>query len=157
MLEVRGPNIRVPPAFYVGWFLVGLWVESVKRLRFVDNGESTRLLGTIGWAIALLGLLVSVSGIATFRLAGTTMFPFEPASRLVERGPYRFTRNPMYLGGAISYVGIALAMNTMWPILLLPFVIWTVARFVIREEEQYLLATFGEEYAAYQRRVRRWL
>ncbi|HMC56128.1 MAG TPA: isoprenylcysteine carboxylmethyltransferase family protein [Gemmatimonadaceae bacterium] len=156
MLEVRGPNIRVPPAFFVGGFLVGLWLESVKPTH-VASGDTTQLLAPIGWTAAALGLALSLSGIASFQSASTPMFPFAPATRLVERGPYRFTRNPMYLGNAISYAGIAIAMNVVWPLLLLPLVMWTVSRFVIREEEKYLLATFGDEYSAYRRRVRRWL
>lgn len=157
MLEVRGPNIRVPPAFFVGGFLAGLLLEAWIRIPVVHSPEATRLLANVGWLIALLGLALSLSGIATFRRAQTTMFPFEPATRLVERGPYRFTRNPMYLGGTISYIGVAAAMNVGWPLVLLPVVMWGVYRFVICEEEKYLAARFGAEYAEYCRRVRRWI
>ena len=156
VLEVRGPHIRVPPAFFVGGFLIGLWLESMHRIPFAA-GRASAGLSSIGWIVALLGLALSLSGIATFRAAHTTMFPFDPATRLVERGPYRFTRNPMYLGGAVSYMGVAVAMNVVWPVILLPLVMWAVSRFVVRPEEKYLIATFGDAYVAYQRRVRRWL
>lgn len=155
MRQRRGPNIRVPPAIFLAGFLVGLWLESVWRVRVA--GGDARMLSAIGWAVALLGLAMSLWGVFTFRNAGTTMFPFEPASRLVRHGPYRFTRNPMYLGATVSYAGVALAMNVAWPLLLLPLVLWALYVSVIREEERYLDRLFGDEYAAYKRSVRRWI
>lgn len=157
MLEVRGPKIRVPPAFFVGGFLVGLWLESLLRIRLVGASGPVSTFTSIGWIVALAGLAISLSGIATFQRAGTTMFPFAPASRLVARGPYRFTRNPMYLGAVVSYVGVAMGMNVGWPLVLLPVVVWCVYYFVIREEEKYLSATFGADYDEYRTRVRRWI
>src|SRR5213593_2407995 len=117
MQSKRGPNIRIPPAFFVGGFLVGLWLEgAVARLRLVSAPSAA--LEWIGWTIAVAGLLVSLSGIVTFRRARTTMFPFQPATQLVQSGPYRFTRNPMYVGATLTYIGIAVAMNVGWPLLL---------------------------------------
>lgn len=156
-MKPRGPKIRVPPLFFFAGFFIGLLLEaSVVRLRFAD-GRAASTIATVGWIIAIAGLLFSFWGIATFRLAGTTMFPFEPASRLVQRGPYRFTRNPMYVGGIGTYVGFAMVMNAIWPLVLLPVVIWSTFLFVVREEERYLTDTFGEEYTSYMTRVRRWL
>lgn len=158
MNEPRGPNIRVPPAFFVGGFLIGLWLEgAVARVPFASSPATARALIPIGGTIALLGLAFSLWGIATFQRAHTTMFPFEPAKALVQRGPYRFTRNPMYVGGAVSYIGIAVAMNVVWPILLLPLVLWALYHFVIRVEENYLTQRFGDAYIEYRKRVRRWL
>jgi protein-S-isoprenylcysteine O-methyltransferase Ste14 len=118
---------------------------------------SARTLSTIGWVVFWIGMIVAHSGVATFMVAGTTMFPFKPASRLVQHGPYRFTRNPMYLGLTISYLGLSLALDTAWPLILLPLMLWLLFRTVIRHEERYLTETFGEEYVAYTKRVRRWL
>jgi len=152
-----GPNIRIPPAFYVGGFLLGMWLESLVRIRIVQNEASVRTLATVGWTIAILGLAFSVWGILTFQLHHTPMFPYGKATRVVQSGPYRFTRNPMYVGGAISYIGIAIAMNMVWPIILLPLVLAGLFVFVIREEEKYLGELFGDEYASFRKRVRRWL
>jgi len=80
-----------------------------------------------------------------------------PASRMVQHGPYRYTRNPMYLGMAVSYVGFSLVVNSAWPLLLLPLALVGLYRLVIAVEERYLEATFGEEYLAYKKKVRRWL
>lgn len=71
-------------------------------------------------------------------------------------GPYRFTRNPMYLSMTMIYLGITLLTNMLWPLLLLPFVIVVLQAAVIRREEKYLKEAFGEAYEAYCNRVRRW-
>jgi protein-S-isoprenylcysteine O-methyltransferase Ste14 len=156
MMAVRGPNIRVPPLFFAVGFFVGLILEAtVKRIPLAGPLGSPTVT-TAGWVVAVLGFALSLWGILTFNLAGTTMLPFESASRLVQHGPYRFTRNPMYLGGTLTYIGIAMWMNVVWPILLLPLVLWGLYGLVIRAEEKYLAATFGDDYAAYKKRVRRW-
>lgn len=152
----RGPNIRVPPLYFIGGFLLGLLLHgAVAPIHLMRDGS--RALSVAGWVIFWLGLIVAHAGVATFWLAGTTMFPFKAASRLVQHGPYRFTRNPMYLGLTIAYVGLSLALNTAWPLLLLPILLWLLTKTVIEEEEKYLAATFGDEYVAYRKRVRRWL
>jgi protein-S-isoprenylcysteine O-methyltransferase Ste14 len=92
-----------------------------------------------------------------FRRAGTTENPFKPSTALVFDGPYRFTRNPMYLGMAAVYVGLAFVLGLMWALLFLPLVLIAVDRLVIAREEPYLERKFGEEYVAYKRRVRRWI
>lgn len=152
-----GPKIHIPPAFFVAGFLIGLWLESIVRIELVRSAAAEPALTTVGLLVAGLGLLFSLSGIFTFRRAHTPMFPYGRATRVVQTGPYAFTRNPMYVGGAVSYVGIAIAMNVVWPIILLPLVLWALYAFVIRMEEQYLGELFGEEYAAYRARVRRWI
>jgi len=76
---------------------------------------------------------------------------------LVIWGPYRFTRNPMYVGMATLYVGGTLLLNDLWPLALLPVVITLVQRRVIAKEEAYLERTFGDVYRAYKARVRRWI
>jgi protein-S-isoprenylcysteine O-methyltransferase Ste14 len=63
----------------------------------------------------------------------------------------------MYVGGTLTYIGIAVAMNVAWPLLLLPLVLWALYVTVIREEERYLADAFGEDYASYRKRVRRWI
>lgn len=70
---------------------------------------------------------------------------------------YRFTRNPMYVGMCIAYIGLTLVANSVWPIVALPFAVVVVDRYVMRREERYLSAQFGEQYEQYRRRVRRWV
>jgi protein-S-isoprenylcysteine O-methyltransferase Ste14 len=93
----------------------------------------------------------------TIEKAGTPIRTDRPVPRLVTDGPFRFTRNPGYLGLAMLYAGIALLRNSLWAILLLPVVVYVIQREVIGREERYLERTFGEEYLAYKARVRRWV
>jgi protein-S-isoprenylcysteine O-methyltransferase Ste14 len=157
MLKVRGPNIRVPPAIFGAGFLIGLWLEGAVARIPLMRGDAWLSPAQLGWTIAVVGFVISLWGIVTFRRAHTTMFPFEPATRVVREGPYRFTRNPMYVGGTLTYIGIAIAMNVAWPLLLLPLVLWALFVLVIRAEEHYLADAFGEDYASYRKRVRRWI
>src|SRR5262249_14136252 len=130
---------------------------TVVRLRIAFSQQATHALFAMGWIVAALGLLLSFWGIATFHRAHTSMFPYATANALVQGGPYRFTRNPMYIGATVSYTGVAIAMNVLWPILLVPVVLWLLSRFVIQVEERYLGERFGDAYADYRRRVRRWM
>lgn len=150
-------NVRFPPpllfagAFFIGWLLhralpIPLLGASVTAVRLI-----------IGWLAAALGFTTTMSGIITFRRAGTTVIPHHPVSRVVTHGPYRFTRNPMYLGLTIAYIGGILLMNDLWPAVLLPVALLLLIRFVIEREERYLSAAFGTEYDEYRRRVRRWI
>lgn len=98
-----------------------------------------------GWAIVL------------FRQFHTSFVPVVPSAALVTRGPYRFTRNPMYVGLASLYAGIALWFQLSWSLLLLPVVLMSVYHLVIVREERYLERRFGAAYGRYKAEVRRWL
>jgi protein-S-isoprenylcysteine O-methyltransferase Ste14 len=153
----RGPKIRFPPpAAYLVLFLIGLLLERVLRIRIVGDARAP-LLTVFGVALVGLGCFVALWGIVTFRRHRTSVLPFRPASALVETGPYRFTRNPMYVGMTTAYVGAALALNVVWPLLILPIVLYLIVRLVVKPEEEYLAAKFGVEYARFTQRVRRWL
>ena len=111
----------------------------------------------IGVVVIAAGIACAASGIVTFRRHRTTVNPTRPASTVVTAGPYRLTRNPMYVGLAVCYVGASLVIDTWWGFVLLPVVLLVVDRFVIAREERYLSAAFGEQYATYRKQVRRWL
>ena len=100
-------------------------------------------------------MALDIWAVATFRRLGTTPNPAGPTTALAVGGPYRFTRNPMYLGLVFLMAGLAFLANALWPLVLLPVVI--VRRAVIDREERDLTAEFGEEYLRYKARVRRWL
>ena len=111
----------------------------------------------MGGAVIVAGLLLASVGIRHFRRQHTTVEPFGTPTALVSTGPYRFTRNPMYLGIVVTLAGIALLVATI------PFLIPPVAFFVIinatqiPREEAKLTALFGDQYTHYRQRVRRWL
>ena len=144
-----------PPLIYAGAFALGYAVHRFVPLHpWAEPGTVPRL---IGWGLVAVWLALSASAVFLFRRAGTTPNPFRPTTALVLYGPYRFTRNPMYLSLAALYVGLTLLVNSLWPLLFFPAVIWFVQTQVIAREEAYLEARFGEGYRAYKTRVRRWI
>jgi protein-S-isoprenylcysteine O-methyltransferase Ste14 len=153
------PGVRFPPPFlYVGALAIAWLLESrVKRFRFVGADESTAAIETAGVFLVILGAALGFWGMLTFLRARTAIIPIKAASKLVETGPYRISRNPMYTGMSIAYLGLMLLLNWGWALVLFPVVIVLLHRFVIGKEERYLLAEFGDEYREYCRRVRRWI
>lgn len=89
--------------------------------------------------------------------AGTPVRPNQPTTAIVTDGPYRYTRNPLYLALTGVYTGISLIVNALWPLVLLVAVLFVIQWGVVAREERYLEGKFGESYLAYKRRVRRWL
>ena len=154
----RGPGVPLPPPFvYVATFLVGLALERwVWRMRLASD-ELRPALVLAGWAAVAGGVAFAGWGLLTFFRARTAVIPNRPASRLVTSGPYRFSRNPMYIGLSALYLGLALVFDLGWPMVLFPLAVAGLYLLVIRREERYLARAFGDEYAAYARRVRRWL
>jgi protein-S-isoprenylcysteine O-methyltransferase Ste14 len=154
----RLPNPGVqfpPPILYIAGF-GGAWLLDLQHALPVP-GVSRRIVEVLGLVVLIAGIVLMISGIAEFRRTMTAIFPNQPASELVTSGPYRFTRNPMYTGFAIVFIGGALVIDSLWPFALLPLVLALVFLLVIRREEAYLADEFGDQYAAYRRRVRRWI
>jgi protein-S-isoprenylcysteine O-methyltransferase Ste14 len=142
-----------PPLVYVAGLLAGWLIGKAWGLGDFDDrwADPTSLVA----AIAGAALMASAFGL--FRRAGTDPLPMRPTTALVFGGPYRFTRNPMYLGMALVYLAFALLFDLPWALVLLPLVLVVIQTQVIAREERYLEAKFGEEYRAYRSRVRRWL
>jgi protein-S-isoprenylcysteine O-methyltransferase Ste14 len=146
-------GIRVPPPlYYIAGFLAGVALE----LAFPTSWPTTglRIAGTVLAAGAWLAL--DGAAMLNFRRAGTSMVPMNPTTALVTSGPYRLTRNPMYLGMAFLYIAFAFAFGVMWALVALPAVLIIVDRLVIAREEPYLEREFGQAYREYKTRVRRW-
>jgi protein-S-isoprenylcysteine O-methyltransferase Ste14 len=112
----------------------------------------------LGGAIAL-GALFGLGGwsVLLFRRSGQDANPWKPTPRIVAAGPFRFTRNPMYLQMLLICVGFGVMLANGWILLLIPVAGWVLQRFAILPEEAYLERKFGEEYLSYKRRVRRWI
>jgi len=145
-----------PPLLFVAGYGVGLLLHRAIPLPVAGTAGIARWR-TVGWVLLAGGLLLALSATVTFRRARTSIIPNRPASTLVTTGPYRFTRNPMYLSLTLLYVAGALLANTLWPLPLLPLVLVVLYVAVVRREERYLAEEFGEAYAGYRARVRRWL
>jgi len=151
------PGIAFPPplVFVVG-FAVGYALQRLFPVTLVPAAGRGVWQG-LGWGLVALGAALTGSAVVTFRRAGTTPNPFKPTTAFVTHGPYRFTRNPMYVGWVFVYVGAGLLARALWPLVLLPVVILLMRRRVIALEEAYLERRFKDEYRAYRARVRRWL
>lgn len=120
----------------------------------VERAAPLRIAGAV---LAVAALAFAIWAVATFRRIGTTPNPAGGTTALASEGPYRFSRNPMYLSLVLLTTGVALTFDTLWPLLLLPFVVLVVRANVILPEERYLEAKFGQPYREYKARVRRWI
>ena len=146
-------KILVPPV----WFLLGgLGMLALHR------GLPAALVvpqpwNRLGLAPVAVGLALALWAARLFRRAATPVTPWETPSALVAAGPYRFTRNPMYLGLALCLSGLPVWLGTLTPFLVVPLFVWVItARFILGEEQR-LEKRFGSRYRAYKARVRRWI
>lgn len=145
--------VAPPPLIYGGALAAGLLADRLRPAPFPARAVARPL----GWLLLGSGLLLGGSGIGALRNAGTNVDPYKPTTAFVAGGPYRFTRNPLYLSLTLVYAGVALLANTLWAPALLPGVLAAIQRGVIEREERYLERKFGAEYLRYKARVRRWV
>ena len=103
------------------------------------------------------GIALGGGGFITQKRAGTDPIPFNPTTRVVGHGVYRFTRNPMYVGFALCTLALAILDDSTWMLLAVPIGLVLTDRLIVTREERYLERKFGEEYLNYKRRVRRWI
>jgi protein-S-isoprenylcysteine O-methyltransferase Ste14 len=142
-----------PPLYYAAGLAGGMAVNSLVALP-LGGRPATAVAGTV---VAALGLALSFTGVAAVIRHRTTIVPHHPVATLITGGVYRLSRNPMYTGLAIAYLGLTLLFGSWWPLVLWPLVIVAVRQLVIRPEEEYLAERFGRTYTDYRARVRRWL
>jgi len=148
------PGIFVPPPLL---FIVALGIGVLVDGNVLRWRHETHLSQWAGAAVALAGFLLIGVTLALFRRHRTRPEPWEPASTLIAAGPYRLSRNPMYLGMAITAAGIAQFFESIVALVLIAAVIIVIDRWVIAREEAYLARQFGDEFSAYRRKVRRWI
>ena len=149
-------DVRVfPPLIYLANLIVSYIAQRWLPLTIVPD-RLVLPIRVLGAMLIFAWPALAVWALVTFRRVGTTPNPTGTSTALALGGPYRFTRNPMYLSAVFLTAGIAFVANTLWPLILLPAVVLVVRRAVIDREERYLTARFGQEYVAYAARVRRW-
>lgn len=148
--EYDHPNVIMPPPLIFACGIAG---------GLIFNKIAPWNMGHIytGMVLFLLGLGLVAWAIATFKKHNTAIQPHLPATALVMTGPYRFSRNPIYLGFTLVYCGVALWIYNGWILVFLPAVLIVLHRGIILREEAYLTQKFGETYWEYHKRVRRWL
>lgn len=149
-------RLDLPPA-WLALFIVLAWgIARVPGVVQVSAPLGDRLVW-VGWALVGLALALILWAALAFRRAGTTIVPHDAPSALVETGPYRWSRNPIYLADLMILAGAALILGApLALVLLLPFRQVLLRRFVLPEEAR-LEGVLGEDYRAYKARVRRWL
>lgn len=145
-----------PPAWFAVAFFAGWGLQFLAPLT-IDSPAIVGASRAVGFGLLALGALLALSCLGMFLIARTTFIPFGKASKLISRGPYRFSRNPMYLSLILAYLGGVGLLVQPWPLLFLPVVVAIVNWVVIPFEEARLLVAFGIVYEAYCTKVRRWL
>ena len=151
------PLMNIPvPWVYMLTFLAGVGLQRLVPLT-IGSADVLRIMRIAGIGLTAAGALLAFAGLGIFHVARTTTVPFERPSKLVTWGPYRFTRNPMYVGLALTYIGVAGIQAQIWPVVLLPLLGLYIDRVVVPVEEARLREVFREAYERYCARVRRWI
>ncbi len=145
--------IAPPPALYFGVLCLGAAIDFLFPAPFLPRPWQYGL----GAAAFALGGVIAGSAIGQFRRAGTNVPTYRPTLALVSRGPYRRSRNPIYIGLTLAYIGIALAIDSPWILGLVVPLLALMRYGVIAREEAYLEDKFGDAYRAYKKSVPRWL
>jgi len=150
----RGADVRFPPPLvFLGMTLLGV-VLRYAASPFPPSGSWALWIGVL---ILLAGLATIVSARTWFVRTGQSPIPWKPTPELILRGPYRFTRNPMYLGLTLIQTGLGLALGNLWISVLSSVSLVLVHFIAVVPEEAYLTRKFGASYQDYCQRVRRYL
>jgi len=148
------PNVIVlPPLLYVAALAAGLLLSWVVPWSILSSDGRY----WFGGLLAALGVTLAAWGRSVMERAGTNVNPMLPTTALVTTGPFRRSRNPLYVALTLMYVGLALLTNSLWVLALLVPVLLILHYGVVRREERYLEAKFGETYRDYRAHVRRYL
>jgi protein-S-isoprenylcysteine O-methyltransferase Ste14 len=157
MSETDAAHVAIkPPLLFLGALGLGCALSLMLPLG-TELGSANRSALAVGLAFLAAGFALAVFAGRSFHLAGTSVVPGEPATALVATGPYRITRNPIYIGFVLAYFGLAVMLTSAWVLLLLIPVLVILQRGVVEREEAYLERHFGEAYRKYKARVPRWL
>jgi len=157
---VSGSPVRLLLHVPVPWVFVGCYLLGVGLERFGPAGIRSAgpwIGSTAGAVLFIAGAVIAGWSLWIFHRARTTTTPGERSNALITRGPYRFSRNPMYVGLTLAYVGEAGILGQNWPLVLLPLTLAYVNWIVIPLEESRLSEVFPAEYTEYRARVRRWI
>jgi protein-S-isoprenylcysteine O-methyltransferase Ste14 len=150
----RPNTIHWPPILYVATFVSAHGLDRMHRLSTLVDQPTA---GIIGWLMFSLGFGIGVAALARFRASGTPFDPTAPARALATGGIYQFSRNPMYLGAVIAYVGLGIAVGLTWLVPLAFVMGFAIRQLAVLPEEAYLERRFGDAFRAYKTSVRRWI
>ena len=146
-----------PPRLYLAALGLGLLLEFFFPASIFDFTWLEPHQRLFGVALSACGFLLLSACMMEFRRAGTNVPTNQPTQTIVDRGPYAFSRNPIYLALTAIYLGVAIAAKSAWTLVLIGPVLLVMRYGVIAQEERYLERKFGMAYLSYKKRVRRWL
>lgn len=146
------PGLLRPPIVFLTAILLGLALNRAWSLPFVRS--SFRLLGPL---VCLCAVVLFLLSLREFRAAGTSVRGSRRSTTIVRSGPYRFSRNPIYLAFILLVLGLAIWLNDLWLLITLAPAVGFIAAVVIPREERFLERNFHEQYLSYKAAVRRWL
>lgn len=149
-LEIIAP----PPVMYIGTLLLGFAIHAVSPIWIFPTLHAHVILGGLLFA---LSATVARWAFLIMRRLGTTANPRKSSEALAISGPFRYSRNPIYVAMTGLYVGLDFMVNSAWPLILLGPLLLLMDWGVIRREEHYLSGKFGDAYTGYKSKVRRWL
>ena len=144
-----------PPVFYALTFLASLLLE--RFVPWAPHWTQMRASHWIGWVLGVIGVILAPVSAGLFGWRRTTLNPAGHPAQLVTDGTFKISRNPMYLGLTVGYVGLSLALGRVWPLVFLILPVALMNAVVIPFEEARLRETFGDAYLDYSRRVGRWM
>jgi protein-S-isoprenylcysteine O-methyltransferase Ste14 len=145
--------VAPPPIIYLSGLATGIILHLIKPIPLLTQNISL----PIGTTFVFVGILLVTKSFRALRNANTNIDVRKPSMSIVTNGPYRFSRNPIYLAMTILAVGIAVLVNSLWILITLVLVLLVIQFGVIKREEAYLTQKFGEEYLRYKTLVRRWI
>ena len=149
--------LKIPvPWVFILTYLAGLIPHFLFPFNFLKH-ISTQEVKLAGAFLFVIGALFAAWSLIIFREASTTTTPGESSKKLVMSGPYKFSRNPMYVSLTMAYLGEAGLLVQLWPVLFLPVMLIYLSKVVIPLEEKVLSSDFGDEYKAYCSKVKRWI
>ena len=152
----KGPGVYVPPPlFYALTFAAAVFIQ--KKLPLDDSLFRCWATKYVGISLLLISLFFLFRSLRQFFETKNTLILIKPATSLQTTGVYAITRNPMYLGLAILYFAIACFIGNWWNVILFPVLFLIVQEYIIKHEEKYLLAEFGDAFTKYCKATRRWL
>ena len=145
--------IANPFVIYIGFGLSAALLQTFVAIPFIP----TRVAQITGVIIMVTNLVFGLPALRGMLQAKTSPNPNRPTTTLLLSGPYRLSRNPMYVGLTLLYVGLMTLLRLPWGLLFTPIVIWLISLWVIRPEEEYLAHKFGDSYLEYKKIVHRWI
>jgi protein-S-isoprenylcysteine O-methyltransferase Ste14 len=146
------PGLLRPPVIFLAAILLGVGLNLAWPLRFLPEP-----LWVLGPVITLCAVVLFVLSLREFRAAGTPVQGSQRSTAIVRTGPYRFSRNPIYVAFVLLGLGLSIWLNDLWLLATLALAVAVIAMVVIPREERFLARSFGEQYLSYKDTVHRWL